>query len=260
MADLDDSYLPLTSLDPTVSAQPAPASAYLEGGRAVESRRGWGWIRDGFGYFRRQAGMWGVLALIFFGLVVAMNLVPFVGWLASTLLIPVFVAGLMTGCQTMERGGELELAHLFAGFRHHTGQLVLVGLIGFGLTVVAMIPMIVVMGAGLFSPMSDGASAAFAGMGFVLALLISLALFVPINMAMWFASALVMLQGQSAPRAIGQSFRGCLKNIVPFLVYGVVLFALAMIASIPFGLGWLVLGPVLLCSVYTAYRDIFCQS
>jgi uncharacterized membrane protein len=30
-----------------------------------------------------------------------------------------------------------------------------------------------------------------------------------------------------------------------------------MIASIPFGLGWLVLMPVVLCSVYAAYRDIF---
>lgn len=259
MAHIDDIYVP-PSHAPAVSASAPAPGEYREGGRPVASGRGWGWIRDGFGQFRRQAGMWVVLALIFFGLLIAMNLVPVVGWLASTLLIPVFVAGLMAGCQTIERGGELELAHLFAGFRHHTGQLILVGLIGFGLTVVAMIPMTVVMGAGMFSPMSDGASMAMAGTGFVLALLISLALFVPINMAMWFASALVMLQGQSAPRAVGESFRGCLKNIVPFLIYGVVLFGLAMIASIPFGLGWLVLGPVLLCSAYAAYRDIFCRS
>jgi uncharacterized membrane protein len=88
-------------------------------------------------------------------------------------------------------------------------------------------------------------------------MLISLALFVPISMATWFAPALVMLQDQSAPRAIGESFRGCLKNVVPFLIYGLIIFALSMIASIPFGLGWLVLMPVVLCSVYAAYRDIF---
>jgi uncharacterized membrane protein len=44
---------------------------------------------------------------------------------------------------------------------------------------------------------------------------------------------------------------------VPFLIYGLIIFALSMIASIPFGLGWLVLMPVVLCSVYAAYRDIF---
>jgi uncharacterized membrane protein len=76
-------------------------------------------------------------------------------------------------------------------------------------------------------------------------------------MALWFAPALVMLQNQSAPRAIAESFKGCLKNIVPFLIYGIVLFVLALIASIPFGLGWLVLGPVVLGSVYAAYRDIY---
>jgi uncharacterized membrane protein len=53
------------------------------------------------------------------------------------------------------------------------------------------------------------------------------------------------------------SFIACLKNMVPFLLYGVIAFLLAMLASIPFGLGWLVLGPVLAASLYTGYRDIF---
>ena len=43
--------------------------------------------------------------------------------------------------------------------------------------------------------------------GVVLAFLISLALFIPVNMAMWFASALVILQGHSAPRARWRSPR-----------------------------------------------------
>jgi hypothetical protein len=36
-----------------------------------------------------------------------------------------------------------------------------------------------------------------------------------------------------------------------------VVFVLALVATIPIGLGWLVLGPVLATSVYTAYLDIF---
>jgi uncharacterized membrane protein len=54
-----------------------------------------------------------------------------------------------------------------------------------------------------------------------------------------------------------ESFTGCLRNIVPFLVYGVVMLALSLIASIPLGLGWLVLGPVLAASLYTSYKDIY---
>jgi len=29
------------------------------------------------------------------------------------------------------------------------------------------------------------------------------------------------------------------------------------VASIPFGLGWIVLGPVLLLTTYTSYKDVF---
>jgi len=36
-----------------------------------------------------------------------------------------------------------------------------------------------------------------------------------------------------------------------------VLFILAILASVPLALGWLVLGPVIAASVYTAYRDIY---
>jgi hypothetical protein len=257
MADLENPYRPPASHVADVLDDAVPDSSYIEGGRAVASGRGASWLREGWGHFRRHAGMWIVLSFIFLMLVIAMNLVPVLGWLAATLLVPVFIAGFMSGCQTVARGGDLELAHLFAGFRRNTGQLMLIGLISLVLTVVAMIPMIVVMGAGIFAAGMGSGSLAAAGLSFLLAMLISLALLVPISMATWFASALVMLQDQSAPRAIGQSFHGCLKNVVPFLIYGVIVVVLAMLASIPFFLGWVVLVPVVLCSVYAAYRDIF---
>ena len=256
MAEIDNPYQTPAAHVADVLDDASPDGSYVEGGVAVGAGRGGGWIRDGWGLFRRQAGMWVVLIVIFGLMLIAMTLIPLLGMIASILLVPVFVAGLMTGCQTVARGGELELAHLFAGFRRNTGQLMLVGVIGFALTMLAMIPMSLVMGAGIFAASANNSLPVF-GASMLLALLLSLALFIPINMAMWFASALVMLQDQSAPRAIGQSFRGCLKNIVPFLIYGIIVFLLAMIAAIPFGLGWLVLGPVVLCSVYTAYRDIF---
>lgn len=260
MADLENPYQPPTSRVADVPATVAGDGAYAVNGRAVDAGRGWSWISEGFGYFRQSAGLWILLAVIFLALIVALNVIPFIGWLGSTLLVPVLVGGLMAGCQALERGGELELAHLFAGFRRNTGQLMMVGLIGFALTAAAMIPLMLIIGTGFFAAMSGGASAPVLGASAMLAFLIALALFVPINMALWFAPALVMLQGESAPRAIGQSFKGCLKNILPFLIYGVILFVLAMLASIPLALGWLVLAPVVFGSVYAAYRDIFFQS
>jgi uncharacterized membrane protein len=76
-------------------------------------------------------------------------------------------------------------------------------------------------------------------------------------MALWFAPALVVLRGMAPIEAIKESFLGCLKNVLPFLVYSIVLMVLGIVAAIPLGLGWLVLGPTLIASVYVSYRDIY---
>jgi uncharacterized membrane protein len=41
------------------------------------------------------------------------------------------------------------------------------------------------------------------------------------------------------------------------LLYGLIYVVAAVIASVPFGLGWIVLIPVLMLTVYTSYRDVF---
>ena len=76
-------------------------------------------------------------------------------------------------------------------------------------------------------------------------------------MALWFSSALVVFHERTAGAAMQESFIACLRNIVPFLIYSVIVLLLSMAASIPFGLGWLVLGPTLAASLYTGYRDVF---
>jgi len=121
-----------------------------------------------------------------------------------------------------------------------------------------------VTGAGVFALLRGGdptaGQAAGAVMGMLLAMLVMMALMIPVAMAIWFAPALVVLNGRGAVDAMKESFAGCLKNIVPFLLYGVVLFIASIIAAIPLGLGYLVLGPVMAGSIYAAYRDIYFAS
>ena len=94
----------------------------------------------------------------------------------------------------------------------------------------------------------------------LLAVLVMLALSIPIYMAIWFSYALVIINGFGVVQALKASFAGCLKNVVPFLIYGVMTFLLAIAATIPLMLGWLILGPVLFASLYTGYRDIFYEA
>lgn len=241
---------------PPQAAGSAP-TPYVPSGRSVPLRHAFEWLAGGWRIFRRQTFNWVLLALVLGLITIALSVIPGIGQLAVSLLMPVFVGGLMIGCQRAERGEEVELAHLFAGFRRNTGQLVLVALIGIGLMIAIILPAAFLAGMGAMAGMFAGGGPEDMGAGALLAVLFTLALIVPVNMALWFAPALVALQDQPATSAVAQSFRACLKNIAPFLLYGLALFVLAVVATIPFGLGWLVAGPLMVASVYTAYRDIF---
>jgi uncharacterized membrane protein len=115
------------------------------------------------------------------------------------------------------------------------------------------------LGAGAFTMMKGDpqAVAALAGTTMLLLILITMALLLPVMMAAWFAPALVVFQQLGVIEAMKTSFSGCLKNLLPFLIYGVVMLLLSVLATLPIGLGWLILGPMLSASVYTSYRDIY---
>lgn len=234
-------------------------SENIMGGRAVGAGQGWTWIADGFGLFKKAPGMWIALVIVLFVILVVLAFIPLLGAVATFLLMPLFVGGLMLGCRALQGGGELELGHLFAGFKTHTANLVVLGALAIGGWIIVMLPVIAIVGTGTMFGMMRGDAAGAAAMGgsFVLAGLVAMALSIPLYMALWFAPALVVLRGLAPVAAVKESFLGCLKNIVPFLIYGLVMLVLGIVAAIPLGLGWLVLGPVAIASVYTAYRDIY---
>jgi uncharacterized membrane protein len=88
-------------------------------------------------------------------------------------------------------------------------------------------------------------------------MLAMLAVSIVASMALWFAPALVIFRGTAPVDAMKISFAACLRNIVPFLLYGLLYIVAAIIASIPFGLGWIVLAPLVMISLYVSYRDVF---
>jgi uncharacterized membrane protein len=185
------------------------------------------------------------------------------GSLVSSLFYPAVVAGIMIGCRSLEEGGALEIGHLFAGFKDKLGSLVLVGvlylvggmLIGFFAVIASLFMLPSLMGRNFDG--SDLQNVLAVAPYFLLIVLVVLALMLPLLMALWFAPALVIFHDVQPMAAMKSSFQGCLRNMLPFLIYGIVGFLLAIVAVIPLGLGLLVLGPVMWGTMYVGYRDIF---
>jgi len=234
-------------------------SENVSSGRSVEAGQGWTWIADGFGLFKKAPGIWIALVVVLIVILVVLAFIPLLGAVATFLLMPLFVGGLMLGCRALQGGGELELSHLFAGFKTHTANLVVLGALAIGGWIIVMLPVVAIVGAGAFVGAMRGDAAGLVAMGgsLLLASLVAMALSIPIYMALWFAPALVVLRGIAPVAALKESFLGCLKNIGPFLIYGIVMLVLSILAMVPFLLGWLVLGPVAIASVYVSYRDIY---
>ena len=115
---------------------------------------------------------------------------------------------------------------------------------------------------GSFMAMATGDPSAMSGIDFgamSIGFLLMMALVIPVLMAYWFAPALVVLNDKTAIDAMKLSFKGSLRNMLPYLWYGVVAMILYFVALIPLGLGLLVLVPTMLASMYTAYRSIFTE-
>lgn len=235
--------------------------------RTVDVLQGWRWIVAGFRLFGKNPLIWIVFFMIY--LVVELVLavfVPVIGPIGSALLDPILIAGFMAGCRALELDEEMEITHLLAGFSANVRQLMTLG--GFYLSGKIIIVMFA-MGVAriLFGPMPeldfaklDAADPALLPllMQFMAMGALVLALLVPLLMAYWFAPALVLFDGLGAREAMKQSFAACLRNILPFTLYGVASMALFVLGSIPLGLGLLAVIPVLFAtSIYAAYRDIF---
>ena len=231
--------------------------------RAVDGGRGVAWWTDAWALFTRSAVIWVVLGLILFIILVVLAFIPIVGQLASALLLPVFAGSWMMAARKLEGGAALEVGDLFTAFKgDRLTPLVVVGALFTAMMVVVFGVMALLGFGGAMGMMAGGmmgsgkGMAAGLGVG-LLGVLIGLALFTLVTMALWFAPPLVALRGMAPVDALRASFAACLKNIVPFLLWGLIYIVASIIASIPFGLGWLVLWPVLMLTMYVSYKDVF---
>lgn len=235
--------------------------SFIPNGRGRPMGHGWRWIVEGWHIFTASPVLWIVTALLFIIISVVTAAVPVVGQLAGIVLTPVLTAGLMIGASEVAAGRPLSIGHLFAGFQQRVGSLVGLGLLSTLFTVVVVLIIFFAFGSAVMQLMmkasvDPAALTRSLGLLFTIAVVAAL-LLLPLGMAYYFAPALIAIGGQGPLAAMRMSILACLRNSLPLLVYSLALIVLAILATLPFALGWIVLLPVLIASAYASYRDIF---
>ena len=257
----------MSSEEPTRIATQSPADANLPVFRQVPFGRGWTWISEGYDIVKLGFGTWIGMIATYFLIVLLVSFIPLLN-LILFMAGPVFSAGFMVAAHKAKQDGKVSFADMFAGFQTRTVPLVLLSLVYVGCYIGLMVVMVVLMyalgGPELMSVFNGTDATPVAGpeigLRMLIVLLVVLALTVPLAMATWFAPALVILRNLGPWQAFSLSFRACLANIGPFLWYGIILALLGFAATLPFALGWLILAPVLVASMYAGYADIFSQA
>lgn len=202
---------------------------------SLAAGQGLSWLKDGIWYFQRNPFAWSLSLLLWAVMFSVLMVIPLLGQISMFLLSPVFLAGFMRGADRQQQGGDFTIGDIFSGFSRSLDQLILVGFFSLlGMIVVTVIVMLPMGNAMLGMGMMPADELAMGGAGMnldaldmdigvmLLGALLGLFLMIPVLMAYWFAPTLVLLKQLKAVDAIVLSFKACVKNIIPFLVYGVV--------------------------------------
>ena len=230
--------------------------------------RGWTWVKQGYQLIMLNPLMSISLALVGALAMFAALKVPVLGPLLAILLMPVVMAGYMRVCRALEEEEEVELTHLFAGFRKHTARLVALG----GISVLGMIgasAVMVFIGGDALSTLLDSFKSSTdpqmlidamwaSGSGVAFSLLVGFTLVCVLMLALQYAPMLIFFNDVAPLAALRASLSGSFRNIIPYTLYSIIMQVIALVLSLlPFNIGLILLLPLGFTSLYVSYRNIF---
>ncbi len=231
--------------------------------RDVRPARGTAWIAGGWRLFRGAPMVWMGLSagwmLITFGLV----LVPLVGGVVANLLQPVFFASFALAARKQLAGEAPEMGDLFIGFRRPLRPMLNLGAI----LLVAEIAIFFLMSLlGLPGAAGEGEEVLtlvdyvrrLEGKEWIL--VVGFVLTAAVKGALWFGPALLAFHDLSTAHAVRWSVYAALSNLGAMLAYGLVLLGLFVLGALPWGMGLLVVVPVMVASTYSGFADVFEES
>lgn len=235
----------------------------------VTAGRGLKWLTEGWALMMKEPLVFAVMSLISLVSIFVVGLVPILGSIVITLFWPVIIAGFFLAFKHAKQQQSVTANDLFEPFKAPAS------LIGVGgmylLASIVLFLALVLVAFFSFGSITDILNdqidmARLAGGAVILAIIFIPATFA-LTMAFVFAPVLVHQHKIPVIESIKRSFSGSLRNILPFIVFCIVLmfafFLLGIFIAIPI-LGWLlgiavaIISLPLVCgALFCAYSDIF---
>lgn len=247
--------------------------------------QGASWIAGGWRLMReRMTLVIGVVFLTYVLLFVA-SMLPFVGNVIVALASPFLIGGVYvilsrireiqvrSALEPLAREQPISWDLLFAVFQNPSPRKSLVGYalvsVGFQLLMLLIFAAFITMAlSGIdHSVLTDPTATDKQRLELLLPLLISpsagllwvivLVVAVLYSMAVFFVVPLIVLRGARLLPAMRASFSAVSANWLPFLVYGLIWLALLLTIPFTLGLSLIILGPLMITSVYAAFEAIW---
>jgi len=243
----------------------------------VPAAHGWRWIARGLVLVGRAPLGWMVVSMSYWLVMGVISRLPYLGLLVASLATPALAVSFMAICRGLERGRGLELALVADGFKRNLAALVTLGGIYLAITLAIFAATSLADGGTLARWTLSGRGPAAAQGGLAAAVGLAIALWIPVQLAFWFAPVLAAWHGMPAPKALFFSFFAAARNWRAFLVYGLAgAAALGLVTALIFNLQraqagpqivptlvfllLVVFVPVYYATAYASYRDVFPES
>jgi hypothetical protein len=231
----DDNTQPLNPDEgPVVTGRPKPdwmatypiPYNFIPDSRTVPLWNALAWIMDVWGLFRQRLWLWVGFILVYTAVLILLRFLPFYGGIIAVFIQALLIAGVISACDTLRRGGSFTFGYLFAGFKGKIGPLVVVGLVGAGFAFALVTIITVLLGDAIhqfsnqsliflistLTPADTTPGLVYAGAIYIVGRTIC-------TMMFWFTSTLLMMHDMPLYQAFGMSVFACIRNILPETVF-----------------------------------------
>jgi hypothetical protein len=223
------------------------------------------WLKQAWELFKKDFIIWLVLMVVWLIAIFIISFIPFIGSLAVSLATPAVIAGFFYAAHQAHQGKKVQFEDVFYGFKNKLEPLLILGAIQLGFYIaLALVAFFgaALGGVALFASAAADSSAsmlvtmALAAVGTLFLILIS----IPFSMAMLYAPLLVLFHDMTATQALSRSFKACLSNWLPWLLFSIVVMVLFMLSALTLFVGAIVIAVLCVISVYLSYRAVFLKA